>query len=386
MPERRFDASGFRSARVLRAMTQAQVAAALGIKDQSVVSRYESGDASPPAEKLPRLAALVGERLDDLFPRPGLPTLADLRCDAGMTQKDTTAVTQTGSPSPVRAAEGGRRKLAPHYVAPLAEAYGVSVEELLAAERRSFGEDVPAAPQHPQVRQPVGPQSIARKITALLEGASEQERPTDTELAELGNARAGRTILSGPLVTSLRLGRRTHAAPKSWTRWRLPLTCPPCSSKPATRKSRPSSRTCVRRVSALPPWWPAEPRASPRTPNSCAGSPTCSQEASTGMPPRPRPRADSTGATCGGRDGRSANLRRVPSRRDVRRDVRSQGMTKKARSHLRIAPALQNRLKLGAFSDISALSEHAMSAASRPSVIPAILPGNDRFIADLTVP
>ncbi|MCX5403694.1 hypothetical protein OHA37_07330 [Streptomyces sp. NBC_00335] len=61
-------------------------------------------------------------------------------------------------------------------------------------------------------------------------------------------------------------------------------------------------------------------------------------------------------------------------------------MTKKARSHLRIAPALQNRLKLGAFSDISALSEHAMSAASRPSVIPAILPGNDRFIADLTVP
>ncbi|MCX5403693.1 helix-turn-helix domain-containing protein [Streptomyces sp. NBC_00335] len=214
MPERRFDASGFRSARVLRAMTQAQVAAALGIKDQSVVSRYESGDASPPAEKLPRLAALVGERLDDLFPRPGLPTLADLRCDAGMTQKDTTAVTQTGSPSPVRAAEGGRRKLAPHYVAPLAEAYGVSVEELLAAERRSFGEDVPAAPQHPQVRQPVGPQSIARKITALLEGASEQERPTDTELAELGNARAGRTILSGPLVTSLRLGRRTHAGPE----------------------------------------------------------------------------------------------------------------------------------------------------------------------------
>ncbi|MFI1285877.1 helix-turn-helix domain-containing protein [Streptomyces sp. NPDC020858] len=214
MPERRFDASGLRSARVVKGMTQAQVAAALGVKDQSVVSRYESGDASPPPEKLPRLAALVGERVDDLFPRPGLPTLADLRCDAGMTQKDTAAVTQTSSSSPVRAAEGGRRKLAPHYVAPLAEAYGVSVEELLAAEKRSFGEDAAAVPQHPKVRQPVGPHSIAKKITALLEGTAEQERPTDAELADLGNARAGRTVLSGPLVTSLRLGRATHASPE----------------------------------------------------------------------------------------------------------------------------------------------------------------------------
>ncbi|MCJ0871134.1 helix-turn-helix transcriptional regulator [Streptomyces sp. AP-93] len=214
MPERRFDASGFRSARAVKGLTQAQVAAALGVKDPSVVSRYESGDASPPPEKLARLAALVGERVDDLFPRSGLPTLADLRCDAGMTQKDTAAVTQTGSPSPVRAAEGGRRRLAPHYVAPLAEAYGVSVEELLAAEERSFGEDVAAAPQHPQARQPVGPYSIAKRITTLLEGTAEQDRPTDAELAARGNAQAGRAVLSGPLVTSLRLGRSTHADPE----------------------------------------------------------------------------------------------------------------------------------------------------------------------------
>ncbi|MFC9295788.1 helix-turn-helix transcriptional regulator [Streptomyces sp. NPDC057011] len=214
MPERRFDAPGFRRARVVKGMTQAQVAAALGIKDQSVVSRYESGDASPPQEKLPRLAALLGERVDDLFPRPGLPTLADLRCDAGMTQKDTAAVTQTSSCSPVRAAEGGRRKLAPHYVGPLAEAYGVSVEELLAAEKRSFDEDAPAVPRNPTVRQPVGPHTIAKKIAALLEGTPEQERPTDAQLADLGNARVGRTVLSGPLVTSLRLGQATHAAPE----------------------------------------------------------------------------------------------------------------------------------------------------------------------------
>ncbi|MFJ7271867.1 helix-turn-helix transcriptional regulator [Streptomyces sp. NPDC099050] len=234
MPERRFDASGLRSARVAKGMTQAQVAAALGVKDPSVVSRYESGDATPPPEKLPRLAALVGERVDDLFPRPGLPTLADLRCDAGMTQKDTAAVTQTGSASPVRAAEGGRRKLAPHYLAPLARAYGVSVEELLAAEKRSFGEEAAAAPRraqtpqaqapqghapqaHPpqaELRQPVGPYSIAKKIAVLLEGAAEQHRPTDSEIAELGNARTGRTVLNGPLVTSLRLGRSTHAGPE----------------------------------------------------------------------------------------------------------------------------------------------------------------------------
>ncbi|WP_327303593.1 helix-turn-helix transcriptional regulator [Streptomyces sp. NBC_01298] len=214
MPERRFDASGFRSARVARGMTQAQVAAALGIKDPSVVSRYESGDASPPPEKLPRLAALVGERVDDLFPRPGLPTLADLRCDAGMAQKDTAAVTQTSSCSPVRAAEGGRRKLAPQYTAPLAEAYGVSVEELLAAEKRSFDEDAPAVPRPPKVEQPSGPHTIAKKIAVLLEGAARQERPTDAELADLGNARLGRKILNGPLVTSLRLGRAAHTTPE----------------------------------------------------------------------------------------------------------------------------------------------------------------------------
>ncbi|MFD5146818.1 helix-turn-helix domain-containing protein [Streptomyces sp. NPDC058401] len=234
MPERRFDASGFRSARVGKGMTQAQVAAALGVKDPSVVSRYESGDATPPPEKLARLAALVGERVDDLFPRPGLPTLTDLRCDAGMTQKDTAAVTQTGSPSPVRAAEGGRRRLAPHYVAPLAAAYGVGVDELLAAEKRSFGEDAAAVPPEPharlphaqqphaqaphapqpKARQPVGSYSVAKKITALLEGTAEHDRPTDAELAELGNARTGRTVLSGPLVTSLRLGRATHAGPE----------------------------------------------------------------------------------------------------------------------------------------------------------------------------
>ncbi|WP_327306268.1 helix-turn-helix transcriptional regulator [Streptomyces sp. NBC_01298] len=239
MPERRFDASGLRSARVAKGMTQTQVAAALGVKDPSVVSRYESGDATPPPEKLPRLAALMGERVDDLFPRPGLPTLADLRCDAGMTQKDTAAVTQTGSASPVRAAEGGRRKLAPHYRAPLAQAYGVSVEELLAAEKRSFGEDAatgpgwapgpgthvpqahdprtratPAQPPQAELRQPVGPYGIAKKIAALLEGATEQHRPTDSEIAELGNARTGRTVLNGPLVTSLRLGRPAHAGPE----------------------------------------------------------------------------------------------------------------------------------------------------------------------------
>ncbi|MGW1776669.1 helix-turn-helix transcriptional regulator [Streptomyces sp. NPDC002104] len=238
MPERRFDPSGFRSARVVKGMTQAQVAAALGIKDSSVISRYESGDATPPPEKLPRLAALVGERVDDLFPRPGPPTLADLRCDAGMTQKDTAAITQTGSASPVRAAEGGRRRLAPHYVAPLAHAYGVGIEELLAAEKRSFGEDADAAPrqtpaQQPQAQtqaphahtpqahtpqapaqQPVGPHTIAKKIAALFEGATAQDRPTDSELAALGNARTGRTVLSGPLVTSLRLGRSTDADPE----------------------------------------------------------------------------------------------------------------------------------------------------------------------------
>lgn len=66
------------------------------------------------------------------------------------------------------------------------------------------------------------------------------------------------------------------------------------SSKPATRKSRPSPQVCEPSASASRRWWPAVPRASPRTPNSCAGSLTCSEDhlRVTAPPPRPGLRAD----------------------------------------------------------------------------------------------
>ncbi|GLF98078.1 helix-turn-helix domain-containing protein [Streptomyces yaizuensis] len=195
-------------------MTQLQVGDLLGVAE-SVIARYESGKTTPPPERLPRLAAAVGHRLDDLFPRAELPTLADLRSDAGYAQKDTAAITRTSSAMPVRAAESGRRPLADGYVALLAEAYGVSREELLAAQERSFGNYVPAvrgiAEPEPELEQPAGPTTIAEKIVYLLETYG-SDRPTDADIAVAGNTRTGTSVLTSELVSSLRTGKQTEAS------------------------------------------------------------------------------------------------------------------------------------------------------------------------------
>ncbi|MEW1760509.1 helix-turn-helix transcriptional regulator [Streptomyces cyaneofuscatus] len=212
MPERIFNAQKFRAAIQAKGLTQSEVGEPPVSLGESVISRYGSGALTPPPEKLPALAVRVDLPLDVLAPRRGLPDLKDLRCDAGIQQKATSQYTQSKSAMPVRAAENGMRRLKEEFVAPLAEAYGVSVEELRAAQERSFGNVVPAVrmPAPPRFAAPGTPQTVAEKITYLLEKTyAPHERPADAELADRGNQKTGRPILDEGLVRALRTGEES---------------------------------------------------------------------------------------------------------------------------------------------------------------------------------
>ncbi|OLZ70480.1 transcriptional regulator [Streptomyces sp. IMTB 2501] len=205
MPERTFDGRELRNRRVLLRQSQSGLGAVLGV-GTNAVSRWETGQATPPPERLPGIAAALDVALDDLFPRLEPPNLADLRCDAGMTQADTVAVTKTRSPMSVRAAERGKRPLPDTFHEALAAAYGVTVPELLAAQKRSFGHIVP-------VRAPTraSAASVAHKLAHLRDDVFQGALPSDAEIAAEGNRKAVEPVLTEALVEALRLG--TYAGP-----------------------------------------------------------------------------------------------------------------------------------------------------------------------------
>ncbi|MCP3822679.1 helix-turn-helix domain-containing protein [Streptomyces sp. A3M-1-3] len=212
MPARRFDAARVLLTRRDARLKQSDVA--LGMRVSAArVSAWETERSVPDPEKLPRLAELLGRGLDDLFPRAGRPDLADLRADAGYSQADTKHLTKTRTAGPVAAAEKGQRRLAEEYHAPLAKAYGVGVDALLRAQERSFGIDVPEPGEQPETPQVAGdglPETLAEKITYLLEQLPSPL--SDAEVAALGNSRTGAEILDEDLVRDLRTGVVTSAS------------------------------------------------------------------------------------------------------------------------------------------------------------------------------
>jgi transcriptional regulator with XRE-family HTH domain len=188
---------------VLLRKSQSELGAVLGV-GTNAVSRWETAQATPPPERLPGIAAALEADLDDLFPRLEPPNLADLRCDAGMTQADTVAVTKTRSPMSVRAAERGKRPLPEAFHQALARAYGVTVPELLAAQKRSFGHIVP-------VQAPAGASAtaVAHKLAHLRDEVFQGTLPPDAEIAGEGNRKAGKPVLTQALVEAVRLGTYT---------------------------------------------------------------------------------------------------------------------------------------------------------------------------------
>lgn len=219
MPARHFDRGRLRSVRRAVELSQSDVAAGVGVATSSVAGWEGDNATSPDPEKLPALARVLGRELDDLFPRTGLPDLADLRADAGLYQKETSEILGTKSAGPVRGAERGERRLKERYVAPLAAAYGVSEEELLRAQERSIAkaQGVDEGPEAAEAKATVvgPPSSLAEKITLLLERSfpGQQEPPSDSEIAEAVNSHVGSEVTSAEEVRDLRTGQRDDAAP-----------------------------------------------------------------------------------------------------------------------------------------------------------------------------
>ncbi|MGW2539531.1 helix-turn-helix domain-containing protein [Kitasatospora sp. NPDC001574] len=200
MPARQFDGQVLRIARRARDLSQEALGRAEGVGvEQPTVAKWESGAMFPDPERLPSIARALGGQLDELWPRDGAPDLADLRCDAGFPQRRTGELIGTKSHIPVSNAERGVRRLAEAFVPRLAEAYGVSAEQLLAAQDRSFGVQ-PAANRTPS------PRTLAEKITYLLETTFPGGRPADVQIAAAVNAHAGVDVVSASGIEALRTG------------------------------------------------------------------------------------------------------------------------------------------------------------------------------------
>lgn len=195
MPPRQFDGKRLRAVRRALDIKAEELGAAVGVTG-AAVSGWESGNDFPKAERFPAIAAALKQPLDDLFPHDGPADLRLLRSDAGLSMAQAADVIGT-TRVPLRNAEMGKRRLQDAFVRPLADAYGVTEEELLAAQDRSFGMGDPRPP---------APRSVGEKIDYLLEHwPAGQNPPSDEEIARTVNAHAGTTSTAADIV-ALRKG------------------------------------------------------------------------------------------------------------------------------------------------------------------------------------
>ncbi|MFJ9058527.1 helix-turn-helix domain-containing protein [Streptomyces sp. NPDC102409] len=201
MPPRRFDGRRLRARRREVDMHQRVLGREVGVGSHEPVARWESGKSVPPAEKLPAIARALATDIDTLFPRDGAPDLVDLRCDAGYSQSHAADLLETVSRFRLGAAERGVRKLDEASLLGPARLYGVTVEELQAAQRRSFGEDVPTR----ETASTAGKQ-LAEKLSGLMGEAFPGSPPTAGELAAAVNGKIGAEVLKAEQVDALLAG------------------------------------------------------------------------------------------------------------------------------------------------------------------------------------
>ncbi|MFG3384218.1 helix-turn-helix domain-containing protein [Streptomyces sp. NPDC047999] len=204
---RQFDGRRVRAVRRGKDLHQKELAEMVGVSAPSV-ARWESGQDFPKGEKLPAIAAALDQPLDVLFPHDGPVDLQLLRCDAGLSVAEAAAIIGA-SRAPVSNAESGRRRLSDAYVQPLAQAYGVTEQELLDAQNCSFGLRSSAS----RDRQSSAPRTVGEKINYLLEyGYVGQEAPSEEEIARLVNEHAGVTAVTADGIAALRAGDTTEAS------------------------------------------------------------------------------------------------------------------------------------------------------------------------------
>ncbi|MEU1630679.1 helix-turn-helix transcriptional regulator [Streptomyces sp. NPDC020096] len=207
MPPRQFDGQRVRDARRAARLTQGDLGEILGLS-KTAVGDWENGKKSPNADRLPSIAKALGQRLDTLFPRLGDPDLSDLRCDAGYTQGDAAKALGIHRP-PLSLAENGESRLSPSLVPRAAKLYEVSVEELEAAQDRSFGILTTSASA------PQTPCTLGEKISFLLQS----RQVTDEAIAAAINAKAHAEIIEPAAVEAL----RTEALPAQEVLEGLPM-------------------------------------------------------------------------------------------------------------------------------------------------------------------
>ncbi|WP_372412747.1 helix-turn-helix domain-containing protein [Streptomyces luteireticuli] len=204
MPPRQFNGMKLRIARRRTGLSQERFGARLGLSKATIV-QYEkfgvAGGSAPPPERLPSIAEALGADLETMFPRVGEPDLADLRADAGLTQAKAAELLRT-TRVPLSQAENGSRKLPLELRAKAAALYGVTPEELEAAETRSS----PKGRSGPFEAGDLPAETLSEKIRAVL---ADRPQVTDEAVAAAVNHAAGSSL--GPQdIAALR--SRTRAA------------------------------------------------------------------------------------------------------------------------------------------------------------------------------
>ncbi|MGP3756951.1 helix-turn-helix domain-containing protein [Streptomyces sp. IBSNAI001] len=197
MPPRRFDGRLLKMRRRAADMPQRVLGREVGVGSHEPVARWESGKSIPPAEKLPAIARALGEDIDTLFPRAGAPDLVDLRCDAGYSQSHAAELSEAVSRFRLGAAERGVRTLDEAALPELADLYGVTVEEVQAAERRSFGETVVQETADRSTRR------LADTLAELMRGAFPESGLTASELVAAVNRKVGGEVIQAEQVDAL---------------------------------------------------------------------------------------------------------------------------------------------------------------------------------------
>ncbi|MEU5833069.1 helix-turn-helix transcriptional regulator [Streptomyces diacarni] len=212
MPTRQFSGALVRAKRRSIDISQDVVGERMGV-GRGTVAKWETGTTVPDPHKLPLLAEVLDSPVDELFPREGEPDLADLRGDAGYAQVDAGSLIGMRSHIPVSKAERGIARLNDAYVEPLAVAYGVTVEELLAAQERSFGIVTPPKTAGKSHGVEQAPRTVAEKINYLLQNAyCGATPPTDAEIARAVNEHAGKALATENDIRALRTGTESLAS------------------------------------------------------------------------------------------------------------------------------------------------------------------------------
>jgi len=138
----RFDPARLRALRVAAGLTQRQLAARAGVVPGRI-GDWERGRFRPEPPSLTRLAAALDVAPAALQTPTGTPTLADLRGEAGLTQRQLAAAAGL-TPGAYAYLELGATTLRPPATAALAGALGVDADTVTAAHTRADGRRNPA--------------------------------------------------------------------------------------------------------------------------------------------------------------------------------------------------------------------------------------------------